>query len=74
MALTDPWSGEDDDTGYDCYDTPSGNSWRPSAEPGQPPGDKPGRRPESDRPGGASLPFPARPHVSSPPRVRTRTP
>jgi hypothetical protein len=21
MALTDPWSGEDDDTGYDYYDT-----------------------------------------------------
>ena len=30
MALTDPWSGEDDDTGYDYYDTPSGNSWRPA--------------------------------------------
>jgi hypothetical protein len=38
MALTDPWSGEDD-TGYDCYDTPSGNIWRP----GQPSGDEPGR-------------------------------
>jgi hypothetical protein len=25
MALTDPWSGEDDDTDYDYYDTPSGN-------------------------------------------------
>lgn len=55
MALTDPRSGEDNDTGYDYYDTPSGNIWRPGAEPGQPPGDKPGRRPGSDRPG-ASLP------------------
>jgi hypothetical protein len=42
MALTDPWSGEDDDTGYDYYDTPSGNIWRP-AGPGQPSGDEPGR-------------------------------
>ena len=50
MALTDPRSGEDNDTGYDYYDTPSGNIWRPGAEPGQPPGDKPGRRPGSDRP------------------------
>ena len=65
---------EDNDTGYDYHDTPSGNIWRPGAEPGQPPGDKPGRRPGSDRPGGASLPFPDRPHVASPPRVRTRTP
>jgi hypothetical protein len=43
MALTDPWSGEDDDTDYDYYDTPSGNIWRPGAEPGQPAGDEPGR-------------------------------
>ena len=57
MALTDPRSGEDNDTGYDYYDTPSGNIGRPGAEPGQPPGDKPGRRPGSDRPGGASLLF-----------------
>ena len=42
MALTDPWSGEDDDTGYDYYDTPSGNIWRPGAGPGRP-GDEPGR-------------------------------
>ena len=74
MALTGPRSGEDNDTGYDYYDTPSGNIWRPGAEPGQPPGDKPGRRPGSGRPGGASLPFPDRPHVASPPRARTRTP
>ena len=129
MALTDPWSGEDDDTDYDYYDTPSGNIWRPGAEPGQPSGDEPGRpdtgsyevihlggqaavvvpvtdflrlralelhasaeelegaedaaaparspatnRPGSDRPGrGASLSFPDRPHVASPPRARTRT-
>jgi hypothetical protein len=43
MAQTDPWSGENDDTDYDYYDTPSGNIWRPGAEPGQPPGDQPGR-------------------------------
>jgi hypothetical protein len=43
MALTGPWSGEDDDTGYDYYDTPSGNIWRPGAGPGQPSGDEPGR-------------------------------
>jgi hypothetical protein len=41
--LTDPWSGEDDDTDYDYYDMPSGNIWRPGAEPGQPSGDEPGR-------------------------------
>jgi hypothetical protein len=34
MALTDPWSGEDDDTDdddtdYGYYDTPSDNIWRP---------------------------------------------
>jgi hypothetical protein len=68
MALTDPWSGEDEDTGYDYYDTPSGNIWRPGDEPGQPSGDEPGR------PGrGACLSFPDRPHVASPPRARTRT-
>jgi hypothetical protein len=68
MALTDPRPGEDDDTGcdddtdYDYYDTPSGNIWRPDAEPGQPPGAEP------ERPGrGASLSFPDRPHVASPP-------
>ena len=33
MALTDPWSGEDDDTGYH-YDTPSGNIWRRAPRPG----------------------------------------
>jgi hypothetical protein len=43
MALTDPWSGEDDDTGYDYYDTPTGNIWRPGAEPGQPSCAEPGR-------------------------------
>jgi hypothetical protein len=60
MALTDPRPGEGDDTGcdddtdYDYYDTPTGNIWRPGAEPG-----RPGR--------GASLSFPDRPHVASPP-------
>jgi hypothetical protein len=44
MALTDPWSGEDD-TGYDYYDAPSGNIWRPGAEPGQSPAANPGGRP-----------------------------
>jgi putative heme transporter len=68
MTPTDPRPGEDDDTGcdddtdYDYYDTPTGNIWRPGAEPGRPPGDEPGR------PGrGASLSFPDRPHAASPP-------
>jgi hypothetical protein len=130
MALTDPWSGEDDDTGYDYYDTPSGNIWRPGAEPGPPSGGEPGRpdtgayevihlggqaavvvpvtdflrlralelhasaeeledaedaaaparspaakrRLGCDRPGrGASVSFPDRPHVASPPRAQART-
>jgi hypothetical protein len=66
-ALTDPWSGEDDDTGcdddtdYDYYDTPSGNIWRPGAEPRQPSGGEPGRPGRS-----ASLSFPDRPYVASP--------
>jgi hypothetical protein len=71
MAPTDPRPGEDDDTGcdddtdYDYYDTPSGNIWRPAAEPGQPPGAEPGR------PGrGASLSFPDRPHAAPPPERR----
>jgi hypothetical membrane protein len=51
MALTDPWSGEDD-TDYDYYDTPSGNIWRPGPEPGQPPATNPGGR--------AAGPFPGR--------------
>ena len=46
MALTDPWSGEDDDTDYDYYDTPSGNIWRPGAAPRQPSGSA--RLPVSD--------------------------
>jgi hypothetical protein len=36
MALTDPWPAEDDDTGYDYYDTPYGNICRPGDEPGRP--------------------------------------
>ena len=44
-----------------------------AAAPARSPAEK--RRPGSDRPGrGASLPFPDRPHVASPPRARTRTP
>jgi len=116
MAPADPWSGEDDDTGRDYCDKPSGNLWRPGAEPGQPSGGQPGRpdtgphevirlggqaavvvpvtcfpRPralalhafagqltdaeDAAAPGrGASLPFPDRPQVASPPRARTRTP
>src|SRR5258708_32683926 len=103
-------SGEDDDTGYQYYDTPPGNIWLPGAEPGQPSGDEPGR-PDTgsyevihlggqaavvvpvtdflrlralelhafaeelkDAEDAASLPFPDRPHVASPPRARTRTP
>jgi hypothetical protein len=34
MAPADPWSGQDDDTDYDYYDTPSGNIWRPDTAPG----------------------------------------
>ena len=51
MALTDPWSGEDDDTDYDYYDTPSGNIWRPGAGPGQPPAANPGGRAAGPLPG-----------------------
>jgi hypothetical protein len=61
MALTDPWSGEDDDTDYDYYDTPSGNILAPRGRGAG----RPGR--------GASLSFPDRPHVASPPRAWTRT-
>jgi hypothetical protein len=50
MALTDPWSGEDD-TGYGYDDTPSGNIWRPGAEPGQPPAANPGGRTVGPLPG-----------------------
>ncbi len=32
MAPTGPWPGQDDDTGHDCFDTPSGNIWRPDAD------------------------------------------
>ena len=76
--LTDPWSGEDDDTGYGYCDTPSGNLWRPGAEPaasGDQPG-RPGGRPAPRRRSGsrhatgrtaALVPFPDRPHVASPP-------
>jgi predicted metal-binding membrane protein len=34
MAPADPWPGQDDDTDYDYYDTPSGNIWRPDTAPG----------------------------------------
>jgi hypothetical protein len=44
-------SGEDDDTDYDYYDTPSGNIWRPGAEPGQPPATNPGGRAAGPLPG-----------------------
>ena len=63
MTLTDPWSGEDDDTDYDYYDTPSGNIWRPGDEPGRPSGDEPGRPggPPATNPGGrAAGPLPGR--------------
>jgi hypothetical protein len=49
--LTDPWSGEDDDTDYDYYDTLSGNIWRHGAEPGQPPATNPGGRAAGPLPG-----------------------
>jgi hypothetical protein len=32
--LTDPWSGEDDDTGYGYYDTPPATSGVPAPSPG----------------------------------------
>jgi hypothetical protein len=57
-----------DDTDYDYYDTPSGNIWRPRAEPGQPPATSPGGRVA------ALLPFPDLPHVAFPPRARIRMP
>jgi hypothetical protein len=50
--LTLAQTGEDDDTDYDYYDTPSGNIWRPGAEPGQPPATNPGGR--------AAVPLPSR--------------
>jgi FMN-dependent NADH-azoreductase len=66
-------SGEDDDTDYDHYDTPSGNIWRPGAEPGQPPAPSLGDRRATGRTA-ALVPFPDRPHVASPPRPRIRMP
>src|ERR1700726_803521 len=46
-------SSEDDDTDYDYDydDTPSGNIWRPGAEPGQPPAASPGGRAAGPLPG-----------------------
>ena len=44
-------SGEDDDTGYDDDDAPSGNIWRPGAGPGQPPAPNPGGRAAGPLPG-----------------------
>jgi len=64
-------SGHDTDYGY--YDTPSGNIWRPGAEPGQPPAPSPGGRPATGRTA-ALVPFPDRRHVASPPRARIRMP
>ena len=62
-------SGEDDDTDYDYYDTPSGNIWRPATNPGslrrrtraagrlaRSPAAK--RRPACDRPGRGACPLP----------------
>jgi hypothetical protein len=49
--LTDPWSGEDDDTHYDYDDTLSGSIWRHGAEPGQPPATNPGGRAAGPLPG-----------------------
>lgn len=33
--VADPWAGAEDDTDLDYYDTPSGNIWRPAAQPGR---------------------------------------
>ena len=54
-GLAPAQTGEDDDTDYDYDydDTPSGNIWRPGAEPGQPPATNPGGRPDR---GACSLP------------------
>ena len=49
-------SGQDDDTDYDYYDTPSGNIWRPGAEPGQPPAANPGGRAGGPLPGREAAP------------------
>ena len=62
MAQTDPWSGEDDDTDYDYYDTPSGNPWRPGPGPGQPPAASPGGRAAGPRRLSPSLTFRTRHH------------
>ena len=60
--LTDPGSGEDDDTDYDYYDTPSGNPWRPGPGPGQPPAASPGGRAAGPRRLSPSLTFRTRHH------------
>jgi hypothetical protein len=73
MALTDPWSGEDDDNDYDYYDTPPGNIWRPGAEPGQPPATNPGGR-AAGRVAALLFPPPDRQHVALPPRAWIRMP
>jgi hypothetical protein len=68
-------SGEDDDTDYGYYDTPSGNVWRPGAEPGQPPAANPGGRAAGPLPGreAAAGVRPAGPRRLSPSLiVRTR--
>jgi hypothetical protein len=44
-------TGEDDDTGYDDDDAPSGNIGRPGAGPGQPPAANPGGRAAGPLPG-----------------------
>src|SRR5258705_7180783 len=44
-------SGEDDDTDYDYYDTPSSNICRPGAQPGQLPATNPDGRAVDPLPG-----------------------
>jgi hypothetical protein len=67
--LTDPWSGEDDDTHYGYDDTLSGSIWRPAPTPGSlrrptraagRPARSPAakRRPACDRPGRGACPLP----------------
>jgi len=72
-GLAPAQSGEDDDTGYGYDDTPSGNIWRPGAEPGQPPATNPGGRRATGRVA-ALVPCPDRPPAASPPPARIRMP
>jgi hypothetical protein len=51
LALAPSSQDDDTDYDYDYDDTPSGNIWRPGAEPGQPPAANPGGRAAGPLPG-----------------------